>query len=133
MNPEDIIGQVSPPPGVAAFNDASGGDIGIFAFLSLLIRVGTVVAGIYVLYNFFMAGFEYITAGDGKGGANARDKMTNSIIGLVIIVAAYTIIGLLGLIFFDNATYFINPQICGPAGCSVNQGTQTGIPGGPGP
>jgi hypothetical protein len=114
----DPFGQLSPPPGVTGFNMASGGDIGLLSFISTLIKVGTVVAGLYVLFNVVTAGFDYITAGDNKAHQKVREKITTSLIGLVIIVASYTIMGVIGLILFGRPDYFLNPDICGPAGCS---------------
>lgn len=111
---ESILGTVSPPPGVAAYNAQAGGGIGILLFISTLIRVGTVVAGLWVLFNFITAGFDYITSGDGKAHQKVKDKLTTSVIGLVIIVAAHVVIAILGLILFGDAAFFLNPKICGP-------------------
>lgn len=114
---EGILGTVQPPKGVDAFNIAAGGateGIGILIFISSLIRIATVVAGIWVLFNFITAGYDYITAGDSKANQKVREKLTNSILGLVIIVAAYVIIAVFGLILFGDSSYFLNPQICGP-------------------
>lgn len=116
----DIIGKVSPPPGVAAYNDQAGaGSIGILIFVSNLIRLGTVIAGIWVLFNFITAGYIYITSsGDSSAHKKVSDQLTNSVMGLVLIVVAYTIAGLLGLIIFGDPSYILNPSICGPEGCT---------------
>lgn len=125
MPPTDqsVFGTVAPPPGVEQFNQAAGGGpeaIGILIFVSVLIRLATVVAGLYVLFNFITAGFEYITAGDSKANQKVKDKLTSSFLGLVIIVASYVIIGVAGTIFFGRADYFINPTVCGPL--EIDQG-----------
>lgn len=109
----DIFGTIEAPAGVAKYNEQAGG-IGLILFASNLIRVATIVAGIWVMINFILAGWMYITSsGDSKANSEASSKMTNSIIGLVIIVAAYTIAALLGLIIFGDASYIINPKIQG--------------------
>jgi len=121
---ESVFGTVSPPPGVEQFNIATGAGvegIGILVFISVLIRLATVVAGLYVLFNFFTAGFEYITAGDGKANQKVKDKLTSSVLGLVIIVASYVIIGVAGTVFFGRGDYFIRPTICGPT--QIDEGT----------
>lgn len=111
----DVFGQVSPPPGVAAYNTASGGDIGIWVFVGTLLRVGTVIAGLWVLLNIFLAGFQYITAGGDSGAHNkVKDRITNSVIGLALIVGSYTIAGIIGLLFFGDALFILNPTITGP-------------------
>ena len=115
-----IFGKVEPPPGVKDYNaNVSGGNgIGILLFVSNLIRIFTVVAGLYVLINIFYAGFMYISSsGDSKAHTQAVGIFINSLIGLIIIVGAYALAGIIGLIFFGDATYIINPQICGPGGC----------------
>jgi hypothetical protein len=120
VDPNDIIGNVVPPAGVAVYNDKVGENgIGLLLFISNLIKLGTIVAGIWVMFNFISAGYIYITsAGDSSAHKKVSDQLTMSVIGLVIIVASYTIAGLLGLIIFGDPGYILNPQICGPEGCN---------------
>lgn len=115
----DIIGTIEKPPGVAAFdaatNDPDG--IGLLIFISNLIRVGTILAGIWVLFNIVLAGWMYISgSGDSGQHAKVRDSITNSVIGLIVIVSAYTIAALIGLLFFGEANYFLNPTLPTPNG-----------------
>lgn len=118
-----IFGRIEAPPGVKSFNDqitvAGGADngIGLFIFASNAIKIATVIAGLYVLFNFITAGFDYITAGDTKANQKVREKLTYSILGLVLIVAAYTVIAVISLLLFGRPDYILNPQICGPNGC----------------
>ncbi|MDQ3008383.1 MAG: hypothetical protein M3Q81_02190 [bacterium] len=112
-----VFGTVTPPKGVAAYGATNAS--GLVPFISNLIRIGTVVAGVWVLFNFILAGYEYITAaGDTKVNTSAKERLTMSIVGLVIIVAAYTIIAVISLLIFGEADYILNPTICGPAGCN---------------
>ncbi len=115
----DVFGEVTAPQGVAQYNDAAGASgIGLILFISNMIKFGAVIAGIWVLFNFITAGYEYITsAGDTGAHKKVQEKLTTSVIGLVLIVTAYTIAGLLGLIIFGDASYILNPKICGPQGC----------------
>lgn len=106
-----VFGSISPPPGVSNYDNAAGGEIGIVAFFSTLLQIGTLIAGIYVLIQLIIAGWEYITA-DGANGANkVKDRFTYSIIGLVIIVTSYAIAALIGFILFGDATFIINPRL----------------------
>jgi hypothetical protein len=113
----DIFGRLSPPPGVAEYNQAAGGAnaIGIIVFFSALIRVATIIAGVWILFNFILAGYDYVTS-NGDTGAHKRvvDRITMSVIGLVIIVLAYTITAVLSALLFGDAGFILNPQICGP-------------------
>ncbi len=113
----DIFGTITPPAGVVAYDTNSGGSIGLILFISNLIKIGAIVAGLYVLFNFITAGYDYITAGDGKAGSKVQEKLTNSIIGIVVIVSSYTVVALISFIFFGDPGYILNPQICGPTGC----------------
>lgn len=111
---ESVFGTIQAPAGVAQYNAAAGGGIGLVTFISNLIRVATVIAGIWVMINFIMAGWAYITgSGDSKAHSDASAKMTYSMIGLAVIVGAYTIAALVGLIFFGDASYIINPRFEG--------------------
>ena len=119
QGPQDFVGAIKKPEGLAAFDAQAGGgeSIGLLIFISNLIKVGTVVAGIWVLFNIIFAGWMYITSsGDSAVHGKVKDQITNSIIGLIVIVAAYTIVALIGLLLFGRADYFLNPTIPTPAG-----------------
>lgn len=109
----DIFGTVTPPAGAARYGEDAGG---LITFIGAGIQLFTIVAGLYVFANFLLAGYEYITAGDNKAHQKVREKLTNSVLGLVIIVGSYTLVALLSLIFFGNPGYILNPTIIGPGG-----------------
>lgn len=114
----ETFGTVEPPEGVKQFNIASGGEtnIGLLLFITRLTQVFTIIAGIFVMFNFIMAGYIYITSsGDSSAHGKVKDKITMSILGLIIIVAAYTITALLGLFLAGDAGFFLNPTIPGPS------------------
>jgi hypothetical protein len=113
------FGVIDPPPGVAAFNQqnaaAGGKGIGLIPFVSNVIKVFTIIAGVLVFFNFIIAGYTYVTSpGDTSAQNKMRDQITNSVIGLVIIVASYTIIAILSLLIFGKADFILNPVITGP-------------------
>jgi hypothetical protein len=111
----NVFGTVSPPPGVQAYDAKAGGEIGLIVFISSMLQLVTVIAGVWVLFQFFLAGFDYITAnGNTAANTKVKDRLTFSIIGLVIIVGSYSIAALLGLILFGDATFIIQPKLQGP-------------------
>jgi len=113
------FGEIQKPPGVDKFGGPE--EIGILIFLSNIFQLGTVIAGLWVLLNFILAGFEYISSqGDSGAHAKVREKITNSVIGLVIIAVAYTLVAVIGLVLFGSASYFLNPTLISP-----NAGTLT--------
>jgi hypothetical protein len=74
--------------------------------ISNIIGFLTIVAGLWFLIQFMLGAVTWISAGGDKGKVKeAKDKITQSVIGLAIVVAAYAIAGLvsniLGLNFLD--------------------------------
>ncbi len=117
---DTIFGRLSPPPGVDKYNALTGdavNGIGILIFVSYGVRLAFIGAGLYVLVNFLLAGYTFISSGgESKAYTQVKDSLTTSMIGLIILISAYTAVSLLGYIFFGDATFIINPQIVGPAG-----------------
>lgn len=113
---DSVFGKVSPPPGVDKYSPA--GVIGIVPFMTNLIRLATIGAGLFVMVNFIYAGYLYISSG-GDTGVNKKviTIVTNSLIGLALIVGSFALTAVVGLIFFGDATFILNPVICGPEGC----------------
>jgi len=57
----------------------------------------TIIAGIWFLFQTIIAGYNYMSAaGDKARIENASRKLTNSLIGLAIVVAAYALLSLIG-------------------------------------
>lgn len=110
-----IFGTIQAPPGVA--NYSSGETNGLIVFLSNIIRLVAVVAGIFTMFNFVLAGFQYVSAqGDSSTHGKVKERLTMSVIGLIIIVGAYTIAGVVGLVIFGDAGFILSPTLYGPGG-----------------
>ena len=112
---EGVFGKIDAPAGVAELNAQAGeegSNIGLLIFISNMIKFASIVAGIWVMFNFIFAGFTYVSS-NGDSGAYAKigEKLSLSVTGLLLIVAAYTIAGIISLLIFGDATYIINPQI----------------------
>lgn len=68
--------------------------------ISSVIGFLTVVASIWFIIQFLLAGFSWISAGGDKQAVEtARNKMTYAILGLIVVVAAWILAGLMGKIF----------------------------------
>lgn len=75
--------------------------------ISTIIGVMTAVAAIWFIFQFIIAGYQWIQSGGEKNNIEqARDKITNSLIGLIIVVSAWIIIGVIGKILGLN---ILNP------------------------
>lgn len=67
--------------------------------VSTIIGLMTAVAAIWFIFQFITAGYQWISSGGDKNNLTAaRDKITNSLIGLIIVVSAWIVMGVLGRI-----------------------------------
>ena len=109
---EVITGKIAVPPGVENYVQRSSEDIALVFFLSNMIKVFTIISGLYVVFNVILAAFFFINSnGDAGAYEKSRIQITQSAIGLLLIVMSYTLTGLVGLLFFGDASIFLNPKI----------------------
>lgn len=97
------LGTIGGPTGFGPWgNVGKAADIGQAAgnftdIISNIIGVMTIIAGIWFIFQFIIGAYGFMTAGgDQKRVSDSGSKITSALIGLVIIVAAYAIISLLG-------------------------------------
>jgi uncharacterized membrane protein len=110
FGPWGNLGQLGTEIGAAA---------GAFAnIISRIIGVLTIVAGLWFIFSFIIGAYGFLTAGgDTKKIEEATKKITSAIVGLVVVVAAYALISLIGgLLGFE----ILQPQkfieMLGPGG-----------------
>lgn len=112
-----IFGTIENPLGTA-FGEAgqySTVTSGLPLLISNIVRLVTVVAGLWMFFNFITAGFTYITAGGEAEKINRAWQMIwQSLIGLVIVVAAFVIAGIASQFLFGDVKTILNPVIYGP-------------------
>lgn len=69
------------------------------------------IGALLVIFYFIWAAFEWLTSAGEKGKLEAaRNKMINAVIGLIILVSLYTIIGVVSDLFFGTEFNILNPQ-----------------------
>lgn len=94
--------------------EASSGRVflGYFVYVwNSMIAIG----GLLVLVFFLWGAFEWITSqGDSGKLQQARNRMINAVIGLIILVASYTIIGFLSGLLFGTQFNILNPTFFVP-------------------
>ncbi len=99
-----------PIPVLAVSVPGTGGNIFFIPNLSGFTNVSQIIdrvvqlvffaSGVALFFNFLIGGFQWINAGgDAKAMAAARTRMTNSAIGLVIVVAAFSITAIISQVF----------------------------------
>jgi hypothetical protein len=115
---QSVIGGVSPPSSVRNLNllaqmrsgESSG--IGLVIFLSRALRLFTIVVGLFVIANVLMAAYDYITEADSADVmTKVKEKFTYTALGLAIIVGAYTLAAIVGLLFFGDAGFILSPTL----------------------
>ncbi|HAF64112.1 MAG: hypothetical protein UX85_C0008G0021 [Candidatus Beckwithbacteria bacterium GW2011_GWB1_47_15] len=85
---------------------------GLVSFLNNLVTLIITLAGIFTLINFIIAGYQYMSAsGDPQRLAAAGNKILQSIIGLVVIAAAFIIAGLVGFVLYGDAASLLSPTL----------------------
>lgn len=88
---------------------------GLIGLVSNIIKLIMIVGGLWAFINLIIAGITYVTSGDNPDELKkANDKMVKSLIGLVIMFGSFTIAGIIGWLFFKDASALLNPKIYTP-------------------
>lgn len=105
-----IFGDINSP--ITAYKDV---DTGLPSFITNVVTIIFAAAGLFAFFNLMIAGFSYITAaGDTKKIEAATASINMSLIGLVIMVAAAALTGVVSFLLFGSATAILAPKITGP-------------------
>lgn len=106
-------GTVDPPPGVSAYD---GGSLsGISLLVSNIVRTLIVIAGVYALFNFIFAGYQFLSAsGDPKKIELATSKIWQSVIGLLVAAGSFIIAAIVGRIIFGDYNALLQLRIFTP-------------------
>jgi len=100
------LGDIETPSGYKI--DTDNPLVPLEKIFSNLLAVFTIVGGLMFIIYFIIAAFNWITAGDeAEKAKKARTKMTNGLIGLIVMVAAYSLFYIIGLVLGMN---FLNPS-----------------------
>jgi len=110
-----FIGPINNPLDTVNPNGYGNVNTGLPQFITNIVTVIFVGAGLYAFFNLMFAGFTYITAyGDAKKLQAAVASINMSLLGLIIMVAAAAITGIVSFILFGSATAILSPEIIGP-------------------
>lgn len=107
MSPQDVFGSVK--PSVEFLQYGAPGREGLGNFLSAIISVLYIVAGIILIFMLLWGSLDWITSGGEKEKvAGARNKILHAIIGFVLMAITFAILGILGAFtgfeFFGQGT-----------------------------
>ena len=113
----DPIGCIDAPTGVIPLPTIASGGTGItlgpiILLLNLIFKLIFVAAGLFAFLNLLAAGFGFMNAGgDAKAVSAAWNKIQQTFIGIIVIVSSFLLAAIIGRIFFDSATYFLQPTL----------------------
>lgn len=108
----DPIGRIQPPNSTPGIDPTTGELIGVLSLLNSILKLFFIAAGIWVFFNFILAGFGFINAGgDPKAISKAWEKIWRSLVGLLIIVASFLIAAVIGILFFKDPSAILNPKL----------------------
>ncbi len=103
-----LIGNVEAPPGVEKYTSLT-------VFLSNILKLLIVGAGIYALFNVALAGYAFLSAGDDpKKIAGASGKIWQSLIGLLIAAGSVVLAAIFGELIFGEWDALLKITIYGP-------------------
>jgi hypothetical protein len=110
--PKEALGEIDRPPGTDVYTLKYGNQTenSLLPFISTLLTIAAVLMGLWVLINIILAAYTALTSsGDAQALNKVKTSIINSVVGLLLIVLAYTIAALAGTIFFGDATLFTKP------------------------
>ncbi|NOY15264.1 MAG: hypothetical protein GXP43_03550 [bacterium] len=114
-SPSSIFGDIKPPIGGTKVGGYDPTLDGLSAFLRNIIFLIFIAAGLYAFFNFIFAGFDFINAGgDSNKITQAWNKIWQSLLGLVIMLASFAIAAIAGQILFGQWDFILKPTIPGP-------------------
>jgi hypothetical protein len=111
MASSDLLGESIKSP-VTGYGDVG---TGLPTFITNVITIIFAAAGLFAFFNLMIAGFSYISAGgDSKKIEAATASINMSLLGLVVMVGAAAITGIISYLLFGSATAILAPSIKGP-------------------
>jgi hypothetical protein len=88
----------------------TGGIIALAKIISSIIGIFTIAAAIWFIIHFLIGGLRWLESeGDKHKLEEAQKRLTNAFIGLIIVVAGWTMLALVGQ-FFGYDVLLANPQ-----------------------
>lgn len=83
-----------------SFGSAGDGLKAVTSAVSSIIGIMTIAAAIWFIFQFLTGGFFWITSGGDKQKLHeARERITNAFIGLIIVIAGWAVLALAGQFF----------------------------------
>lgn len=100
--PVGVFGKIDAPP---ALEDLGFGSIGISSFVNALIRLIYMLAAVIFVFMLLWGAIEWLmSGGDKEKVGSAQKRLTNAIIGIILLGVVFAILDLIGI--FTGFTFF---------------------------
>ena len=110
----DIIGTINNPTTYSGYDTLQGANKGLTLFITNLVYLIMTLAGLFTLVNLILAGYLYLGSnGNPQQITAAANKILQSLIGLVVVAAAFVIANLIGYLLFQDPNFLFKPQFMG--------------------
>ena len=107
------FGSVGLPGPLTTFGELQAGGLG--KFINLFIQLLIIGAGVYALFNFILAGYGFLSAGDDAGKmAGAWSKIYQSVLGLAVAAGSIVLAAIFGWLLFRDTNALLQPTIITP-------------------
>lgn len=112
-NPTDVFGQIQAPAGISKFGGVETG--GPTAFITTLIKLMIVGAGLFTVFNLVTAGYAFLSAGDDPKKVQAAwKKIWQSVLGLTVAAGSMVLAAIFGKLIFNDFNALLQLRIFGP-------------------
>ena len=107
------IGTINLPTALDKFQPVQSG--GISQLLNIAVQGLIAMAGIYALFNFILAGYGFLSAGDDpKKMQGASAKIWQSVLGLTVAAGSIVLAAIFGYLIYKDPNAILNPTIPTP-------------------
>lgn len=107
---QNPFGSIQSPGALSQYGSDPAMAIG--GLVERIIQLLIIGAGIYALFNFILAGYDFLSAGDdAKKVAGAWSKITQTVIGLAFAAGAFVLAAIFGQLIFNDPTFILHPRI----------------------
>ena len=104
------FGTIAAPAEISQFGTT--GSMALGKIVQMIIWLIVIGGAIYALFNFILAGYAFMSAGDdSKAVAGAWAKIYQTAIGLAFMAGAFALAAIFGQLIFGSATFILKPII----------------------
>lgn len=104
------FGTIKQPSALSGYG--SDPALAIGGLIERILQILIIGAGIFALFNFILAGYAFLSAGDdAKKVEGAWAKIWQSVIGLLVAAGAFVLAAIFGQLIFGDATFILHPRL----------------------